>query len=67
MVAALKLSPLLTGLEEAELYHRPEDHGFFTVLWDDPALARRINAVRAERRRLERELERAPGRAAHAV
>ena len=57
MVAALKLSPPLTGLEEAELYHHPEDHGFFTVLWDDPVLARRINAIRAERRRLERELD----------
>jgi len=56
MLSAPKIQPLLTGLEEAELYHRPEDHGFFTVLWDDLTLARRINAVRAERRRLEREL-----------
>lgn len=56
MVAALKLSPLLTGLEEAELYHHPEDRGFFTLLWTDPEQERRLAAIRAERRRLERDL-----------
>ncbi len=56
MVAALKLSPPLTGLEEAELYHHPEDRGFFTLLWTDPEQERRLSAIRAERRRLERDL-----------
>lgn len=56
MIPAPKSPPLLTGLDEAELYHRVENHGFFTVLWDDPDQARRVQAVNAHRRRLQREL-----------
>ncbi|MCP5127516.1 MAG: hypothetical protein H6973_18340 [Gammaproteobacteria bacterium] len=48
--------PLLTGLEEAELYHRVEDRGFFTLLWADPLQAKRAARVALERRQLKLEL-----------
>ena len=48
--------PLLTGLEEAALYHRVEDRGFFTLLWADPAQADRAAQVAVERRQLKLEL-----------
>jgi len=56
MVPAPKVPLRLSGLEEAELYHRVEDRGFFSVLWDDPDHARQVKAVEARRRRLRREL-----------
>ena len=37
MLPAPSQQPLLSGLEEAELYHHAPDRGFFTVLWADPA------------------------------
>ena len=48
--------PLLTGLEEAELYHRVEDRGFFTLLWADPLQAKHAARVALERRQLKLEL-----------
>ena len=48
--------PLLSGLEEAELYHRVEDRGFFTLLWADPVQAERAARVAVERRQLKLEL-----------
>lgn len=56
MISALE-QPRLSGLEEAELYHRhQQDRGFFTLLWDDPDQTARVKAVHAERRQLRREL-----------
>ena len=48
--------PLFTGLDEATLYHRVTDRGFFTLLWADPVQAARAACVAAERRRLKLEL-----------
>ncbi len=48
--------PLLTGLEEAALYHRVEDRGFFTLLWADPVQADRAARVALERRQLKLQL-----------
>lgn len=48
--------PLLTGLEEAELYHHVQDRGFFTLLWADPVQAERAARVAVERQQLKLEL-----------
>lgn len=48
--------PLLSGLEEAALYHRVEDRGFFTLLWADPVQERRAARVALERQQLTLEL-----------
>lgn len=48
--------PLLTGPEEAALYHHAGDRGFFTLLWADPEQAARAARVAAERRQLKLEL-----------
>ncbi len=48
--------PRLSGLEEAALYHRVEDRGFFTLLWADPVQERRAARVAIERQQLTLEL-----------
>ncbi len=48
--------PLLTGLEEAALYHHAGDRGFFTLLWADPVQADRAARVALERRQLKLQL-----------
>lgn len=48
--------PRLSGLEEATLYHRVEDRGFFTLLWADPVQERRAARVALERQQLTLEL-----------
>ena len=48
--------PRLSGLEEAALYHRVEDRGFFTLLWADPVQERRAARVALERQQLTLEL-----------
>lgn len=48
--------PLLTGPEEAALYHHAGDRGFFTLLWVDPEHEARARRVTAERRQLKLEL-----------
>jgi len=48
--------PILTGLEEAALYHHAGDRGFFTLLWADPAQAARAARVAVERQQLKLEL-----------
>ena len=48
--------PLLTGLEEAELYHHAGDRGFFTLLWADPDQADRAARAALERQQLKLEL-----------
>ncbi len=48
--------PLLTGLEEAALYHDTGDRGFFALLWADPAQVQRAAQVAAQRQQLKLEL-----------
>lgn len=48
--------PLLTGLDEAKLYHHAGDRGFFTLLWADPEQANRAARVAMERQQLKLEL-----------
>jgi hypothetical protein len=47
---------LLTGIEEATLYHDPGQQGFFSLLWCDPAQEPRIERLRQEKRQLKRHL-----------
>ena len=53
MLAAPSQQPLLSGLEEAELYHHVHDRGFFTLLWADPVQTDRAARVAVERRQLK--------------
>jgi len=50
MLPAPSPQPLLSGLEEAELYHHVEDRGFFAVLWAAPALVEPALRNAAEQR-----------------
>ena len=46
----------LTGLEEALLYHDAGEHGFFSLLWCDPAKEAPIARLRQEKRQLKLKL-----------
>src|SRR5512143_2967509 len=46
----------LTGLEEASLYHNAGEHGFFSLLWCDPAKEALIAGLRQEKRQLKLKL-----------
>jgi DNA-binding CsgD family transcriptional regulator len=56
MQAEPETFPLLTGPEEAALYHHAGDRGFFTLLWADPEQAARAARVAAQRRQIKLEL-----------
>jgi len=56
MLPAPEPLPLLTGLDEAALYHHAGDRGFFTLLWADPEQANRAAQVALERQQLKLEL-----------
>jgi hypothetical protein len=55
MTPAVNTEPrlLLSGIEEATLYHDPGQHGFFSLLWCDPAQEPRIECLRQEKRQLK--------------
>jgi hypothetical protein len=44
---------LLTGIEEAALYHDPGQQGFFSLLWCDPAQEPRLERLRQDKRQLK--------------
>ena len=46
----------LTGLEEASLYHDAGQHGFFSLLWCDPARKPLVEHLRQEKRQLKLKL-----------
>ena len=46
----------LTGLEEASLYHDAGQHGFFSLLWCDPAREPLVEHLRQEKRQLRLKL-----------
>src|SRR5512143_2868231 len=46
----------LTGLEEASLYHDAGQHGFFSLLWCDPAKEPLVERLRQEKRQLRLKL-----------
>ena len=49
-------STLLTGVEEASLYHDAGQHGFFSLLWCDPAKEPLVERLRQEKRQLKLKL-----------
>lgn len=56
MLPAAEPPALLSGLEEAELYHHAGDRGFFTLLWADPEQTKQAAGVAVVRRQLRLEL-----------
>ena len=56
MLPAPEPPALLSGLEEAALYHDTGDRGFFTLLWADPEQTTRAAGVAVKRRQLKLEL-----------
>ena len=66
MLPAPSPQPLLSGLEEAELYHRIQERGFFTLLWADPAQEQQAARVAGQRRQLKLELAALPAGTAQA-
>jgi hypothetical protein len=46
-------SILLTGVEEASLYHDAGQHGFFSLLWCDPAKEPLVLRLRQEQQQLK--------------
>ncbi|MBK8537271.1 MAG: hypothetical protein IPL59_20490 [Candidatus Competibacteraceae bacterium] len=67
MQAEAESFPLLTGPEEAALYHHAGDRGFFTLLWVDPEHEARAKRVAAERRQLQTGTGRPTGNATDAL
>ena len=49
-------STLLTGVEEASLYHDAGQHGFFSLLWCDPTKEPLVERLRQEKRQLKLKL-----------
>jgi hypothetical protein len=43
---------VLSGLDEASLYHNPGEHGFFTLLWCNPETVARLAELKARQREL---------------
>jgi hypothetical protein len=56
MVALPEPCSLLSGVEEAALYHDAGQHGFFSLLWCDPAKELLVARLRHEKRQLQQQL-----------
>ena len=53
MLALPEPCSLLSGVEEASLYHDAGQHGFFSLLWCDPAKEPLVERLRQEQRQLK--------------
>jgi hypothetical protein len=56
MLALPEPCSLLSGVEEASLYHDAGQHGFFSLLWCDPAKEPLVARLRQEKRQLKLKL-----------
>ena len=56
MLALPESCSLLSGVEEASLYHDAGQHGFFSLLWCDPAKEPLVERLRQEKRQLKLKL-----------
>jgi len=56
MLALPEPCSLLSGVEEASLYHDAGQHGFFSLLWCDPAKVPLVERLRQEKRQLKLKL-----------
>jgi hypothetical protein len=56
MLALPEPCSLLSGVEEASLYHDAGQHGFFSLLWCDPAKEPLVERLRQEKRQLKLKL-----------
>src|SRR5512147_2459380 len=56
MLALPESCSLLSGVEEAALYHDAGQHGFFSLLWCDPAKEPLVERLRQEKQQLKLKL-----------